>query len=92
MAKIPNEFLRADAESGPIVPSKLKWLLRRPIVRMPVPFCSISESIGGVQKASAARLLNTNKNAGSKDEKSEERILISEVIIIHGYRLKLSSS
>ena len=84
MAPIPHEFLRTEkSESGLIASSNVKWVLRRPIVRMPVPFSSISESIGGGQKASAAKLLNTSKHA--KEEK-EERILISEVIVIIIYR------
>ena len=80
MANIPIAFLRADrSEPGLIAPSNLKWALRRPIVRMPVPFGSISESLGSGQKASAQKLVNTSKNAGPKEGK-EERILISEVI------------
>ena len=75
MAKIPPEFLRVErTESGSA--GQFKWTLRRPIVRMPVPFCSITESLNDRR---TPRFLNTNKTAGSKNEGKEERILISEV-------------
>lgn len=78
MVKIPRELL--SLESSACAGSEhLKWSLRRPIVRMPAPFCSISESLSN-QRNPVPRFLNTNKaSSANVKEGKEERILISEV-------------
>ena len=82
-AKIPLDLLRgADGEDRCAPAPTYRWNLPRRVVRMPRPFGSISESLGGAmaspQKATP-RFLSMGKATSSAKPEPEGRILISEV-------------
>ncbi len=94
-AFIPPTWLRADEPPPPqqqVFTGAYKWHMpgaragaHRSVVRMPLPFCSLSDSLAGgrwdaaQQKAVPKLLVGSSKQAEGKNEAPEERILISEV-------------
>ena len=82
-AKIPLDLLRGADEDRCAPTPAYRWNLPKRVIRMPRPFGSISESLGGAvaapQKATPRFL-----SMGSAKPEPEGRILISEVWSLHG--------
>ena len=64
----------------------MTWSLPRPLVRMPMPFCSMTESLAtalppGQRQVATPKFVNTAGGAAgsSTKERPQERVLISEV-------------